>query len=90
MMTAVGAQIGLYVARKWAADELEMFFALSLDLLCVASLDGYFLRVNPAWTDVLGYDDAELRGVAVPRLRPSRRSRRDDRRCVGAERPARA
>jgi two-component system, sensor histidine kinase and response regulator len=60
MLTA-GAQIGLYVARKWAADELETFFALSLDLLCVASLDGYLLRVNPAWTHVLGFDQAELR-----------------------------
>jgi len=60
MMTA-GGQIGLYVARKWAADELETFFNLSLDLLCVASLDGHFLRLNPAWTRVLGFDDAELR-----------------------------
>ena len=60
MMTA-GAQIGLYVSRKWAADELEMFFRLSADLLCVASLDGYFLRLNPAWTYVLGYDDATLK-----------------------------
>jgi len=59
MMTA-GAQIGLYVARKWAADELETFFRLSLDLLCVASLDGYLLRLNPAWTHVLGFDEAEL------------------------------
>jgi PAS domain S-box-containing protein len=59
MMTA-GAQIGLYVAQKGAADELETFFRLSLDLLCVASLDGYFLRLNPAWTDVLGFDEAEL------------------------------
>ena len=60
MMTA-GSQIGLYVARKWAADELEMFFRLSADLLCVASLDGYFLRVNPAWAHVFGYDDATLK-----------------------------
>jgi PAS domain S-box-containing protein len=60
MMTA-GAQIGLYVSRKWAADELEMFFRLSADLLCVASLDGYFLRVNPAWANVFGYDDATLK-----------------------------
>jgi PAS domain S-box-containing protein len=60
MMTA-GAQIGLYVARKWAADELETFFRLSLDLLCVASLDGYFLRLNPEWSHVLGFDEAELR-----------------------------
>jgi PAS domain S-box-containing protein len=61
MMTA-GAQIGLYVSRKWAADELEMFFRLSADLLCVASLDGYFLRVNPAWAHVFGYDDTTLKG----------------------------
>ena len=60
MMTA-GAQIGLYVSRKWAADELEMFFRLSADLLCVASLDGYFLRLNPAWARVFGYDDTTLK-----------------------------
>ena len=60
MMTA-GSQIGLYVARKWAADELEMFCNLSSDLLCVANLDGYFQRLNPAWTRVLGFDEAELR-----------------------------
>jgi two-component system, sensor histidine kinase and response regulator len=62
-MRTAGAQIGLYVARKWAADELETFFTLSLDLLCVASLDGYFLRLNPAWTHVLGYEAAELRAA---------------------------
>jgi len=56
----VGSQIGLHVARKWAADELEAFFTLSLDLLCVASLDGQFLRLNPAWKRVLGFDEAEL------------------------------
>jgi two-component system, sensor histidine kinase and response regulator len=60
MMTA-GSQIGLYVSSKSAADELEMFFRLSLDLLCVASLDGYFLRLNPAWAQVFGYDDATLK-----------------------------
>ncbi len=60
-MTAVGRQIGLYVERQRTADELERFFELSLDLLCVANLDGYFIRVNPAWTRVLGYDTEELR-----------------------------
>jgi two-component system sensor histidine kinase/response regulator len=61
-MTA-GTQIGMYVARKWAADELETFFTLSLDLLCVATLDGYFLRLNPAWTQVLGFDESELKAA---------------------------
>ncbi len=60
-MTAVGRQIALYVERQRTADELERFFELSLDLLCVANLDGYFIRVNPAWTRVLGYEPHTLR-----------------------------
>lgn len=60
-MATVGSQIGLYLDRKKAADKLETFFNLSLDLLCVASLDGHFLRLNPAWQRVLGFEEAELR-----------------------------
>jgi PAS domain S-box-containing protein len=62
-MRAVGAEVGVFAAGQWAADELDAFFDLSPDLLCVASLDGSLLRVNPAWTHVLGYDEARLRGA---------------------------
>ncbi len=62
-MLAVGAEVGVFAAGRWAADELDAFFDLSPDLLCVASLEGSFLRVNPAWTHVLGYDEAALRAA---------------------------
>ena len=40
--------------------EVTELLDLSLDLICVAGLDGYFKRVNQAWTDVLGYTKEEL------------------------------
>jgi PAS domain S-box-containing protein len=61
MMTGVCGQIGLYIGRKWAGEDLERFFSLSLDLFCVATFDGYFVRVNPAWQTVLGFSDEEMR-----------------------------
>ncbi len=47
---------------KPAAPETEVteLLDLALDLICVAGLDGYFKRVNKAWTDVLGYTKEEL------------------------------
>ncbi len=44
-----------------SADEERLrLFNLSLDLLCVAGLDGYFRHVNPSWTRVLGWSREEL------------------------------
>ena len=64
MMTTVGTQVALYVQRKWAGDELDRFFKLSLDLFCVASFDGHLIRVNPASQRILGFSEEEL--CAVP------------------------
>lgn len=41
-------------------DGYHQLFNLSLDLLCIAGLDGRFIRVNPSWTRVLGWSEAEL------------------------------
>jgi len=39
---------------------LELYFELSPDLLCIASYDGYFKKVNETVSKTLGYSKAEL------------------------------
>jgi PAS domain S-box-containing protein len=40
--------------------DLERLFSLSLDLLCIAGLDGFFRHVNPAFSRALGYSTEDL------------------------------
>lgn len=42
-------------------SQLDSFFNNSLELMCIANTDGYFLRFNPKWEQILGYTDEELR-----------------------------
>ena len=58
------------------ADELDQFFAVSLDMLCIADLSGRIQRLNPAWEKVLGFSLAELRARPwVEFLHPDDRER---------------
>ena len=49
--------------RKQALEtrrEYEQFFSMSLDMFCLAGLDGYFKKVNPAFTRILGHSAEDL------------------------------
>lgn len=46
--------------RLHAQRELDQFFSLSLELLCIAGFDGYLKKVNPTFEHVLGFSREEL------------------------------
>jgi PAS domain S-box-containing protein len=57
-----------------AQDKLEAetkrnrFFTLALDMLGIGDFDGHLLQVNPAWENVLGFSEDELKGVTPDKL----------------------
>jgi PAS domain S-box-containing protein len=41
-------------------EELQRFFTLSLDLLCITDVNGRFVRCNKAWESMLGYSPGDI------------------------------
>src|SRR5689334_534837 len=80
-----GEIIGLIVITSNVTDQRreqtdrDRFFSLSLDMLVVASPNGYFRRVNPAFSETLGHAASELTAVPfIEFVHPDDRARTDD------------
>jgi diguanylate cyclase (GGDEF)-like protein/PAS domain S-box-containing protein len=76
-LTVVMLLITGIVARRARADErARHFFDLSRDMLCTANRQGFFVELNDAWTQQLGYSHEELRSVSfLERVHPEDRER---------------
>ena len=49
--------------------ERDRIWQVSEDLLGVSNFDGYFISVNPAWTNLLGWSEDEIKHIHVNDLR---------------------
>jgi PAS domain S-box-containing protein len=49
--------------------ERDRIWKVSEDLLGVGNFDGYFLSINPAWTNLLGWSEEEIKSLHVSELR---------------------
>lgn len=64
---AIGGLLGISLwlcqkleRHKQARQESERLFMEVQDLCCIANFDGYFQKLNPAWSRNLGYSESEL------------------------------
>lgn len=53
-------ELAYYKSKDTLHENFEYFFNETTDLICIANLDGYFLKINPAFTNTLGYSESEL------------------------------
>ncbi len=53
-------KLGGEIERRHSSEELEKFFTLSPDLLCIVGFDGFFKKTNPAFLQTFGYTSEEM------------------------------
>ncbi|HET7804956.1 MAG TPA: PAS domain S-box protein [Pseudolabrys sp.] len=59
----------LEVEVQQRTRERDRIWTVSEDLLGVSNFEGYFLSVNPAWTNLLGWTEDEIKSLHISELR---------------------
>ena len=62
-LTLLAEEVVSLIVERRKKEELEIFerlFNLSLDLMCIAGLDGYFKKVNPSFSKIVGWEEKQL------------------------------
>lgn len=60
LFSAFSVHLGPEIQRRKSEEELNAFFNISRDLLCIVGFDGYFKKLNPSFASILGYTIEEL------------------------------
>ena len=63
ILESIGSHLGVEIKRKQLEQELNQVFQFTPDILCVANIDGYFKKVNPAMSTLLEYNEEELLSI---------------------------
>lgn len=58
-------KLGGELERRNSAEELDRFFNLSPELLGIFCFDGYVKKFNPAFIQLLGYSEKEIREMLI-------------------------
>ncbi|WP_162343728.1 PAS domain S-box protein [Cyclobacterium salsum] len=56
----LGAFLGAEIRRKQQEEEMKLLFESAPEILAITDPDGYFVKVNPAFCELLGYSSEEL------------------------------
>ncbi|MFC3560149.1 PAS domain S-box protein [Pedobacter jamesrossensis] len=56
----LGLHLGAEIRRKQLEQELEQLFDFAPDIIAISDFEGYFKKINPAASTILGYTDVEL------------------------------
>lgn len=60
VLSGLACMYGLTYINIQSEKRLERFFTLNSDLFVIGNFKGYFTKVNPAWSTLLGYSPQEL------------------------------